>query len=258
MNETAKKVGSPGLPQVNLLPREFAEKRQMRAVQFTALFAVLIAIALIVAGYVLALGAKQMAQNDLEDTRREQTLALEDRDSKVSVYSEYVLREQQEYALAQVAVGEMDYEQLAAAVLATHNNETSFDSITINGPSALGMGSTQEGFYGGGVGALNFVARAESYADATALIARLEEVPGIAKVRGSIEQYSADGAVSFWQLEGEGLVTDLRLTGRLVPSDGITGVDAFSVAADSAAEEEPNTTPSPEPTPVPTEEAGEG
>jgi hypothetical protein len=161
-------------------------------------------------------------------------------------------RRHQEYALAQIGVGEIDYEQLTAAVLATSNDATSFDNVGFSGPSALGVGSSQEGFYGGGVGAITFIARAETFEDASALVERLNAVPGLAKVRASIENYVADGAESFWQVQGEGLVTEVRLTGRLLPIDGITGVDALSIASSSGTAEGP--VPLPSPTPEPTVE----
>ncbi|MFW7415190.1 hypothetical protein [Demequina sp. SO4-18] len=256
MNELAKRVGSPGLPQVNLLPREFAEKRQMRAVQVAALLAVLIAIGVIVAGYVLALGAKSMAQNDLESARGDQQVALAERDGKVAVHTNTLMREEQEYTLAQIGFGEIDYGQLSAAVLSTANTEASFDSIQFLGPSALGLGSPQEGFYGGGVGALTFEARTTSYADATDLIARIESVPGIAKARGTAEQYADDGGATYWGVSGSALITELRLTGRLVPEEGITGLDPTRIAGAGGEPVEP--TPTPEPTPAATSTEGEG
>jgi hypothetical protein len=82
MIEAAKKVGAPGLPQVNLLPTEFAEKRAMRAVQITALVAVLISVGVVVVGFVLMLGAKTLADNDRDNALAEQTLAIEERDAK--------------------------------------------------------------------------------------------------------------------------------------------------------------------------------
>ncbi|GMA37705.1 hypothetical protein GCM10025876_39090 [Demequina litorisediminis] len=59
MNPVDKKIGAPALPAVNLIPQEIAEATKMRAVKMTALFAVLIAVGVMVGAYVLALGAKQ-------------------------------------------------------------------------------------------------------------------------------------------------------------------------------------------------------
>lgn len=255
MNETAKRVGSPGLPQVNLVPKEFAEKRAMRAVQVTALVAVLIALAVIVLGYVLSLGAKQLAQNDLEDARADQTTTLQERDEKVTVYFNAVVREQQEYTLAQVGYGEIDYGQLSVAVLATANDESSFNLLHFMGPSALGLGSPQEGFYGGGVGSVEFEARASSIAEATELIARIEAVPGIAKARGTAEQYATERGDTYWTVTGSAVVTDLRLTGRVVPDEGIAGLDPARIAEGGPA---PSPSPTPSPVASPTATAEEG
>lgn len=252
MNDIAKKVGAPGLPQVNLIPKELAEKRAMRAVQVTALFAVLIAVGLIVVGYVLALGAKTLAQNELEDARSEQSQALEARDAKVTVYDNALVREQQEYTLAQIGYGEVDYSQLSASVLATANADSSFDEVHFLGPSALGLGSVQEGFYGGGVGSVEFVARTSSSEEATALIARLEAVPGIAKARGTAEEYVDDGGSTYWGVTGSALITDVRLTGRILPEEGITGIEPAVIAGGETAA---IPTPEPSPTAEPSEES---
>ncbi|WP_062133645.1 hypothetical protein [Demequina aestuarii] len=257
MNETAKRVGAPGLPQVNLVPKEFAEKRAMRAVQVTALFVVLIALGVVVLGYVLALGAKQLAQNDLDDARTAQTEAIAARDAKADVHAAYVQQEIEEFTLAQIGYGEVLYSSFASTVLSTANDSSNFDVLTFSGPSALGLQSLSgDPIFGGGIGSVEFTARTDSYEEATALIGRLEEAPGLAQVRGVAEVYEAAGGNAYWRVEGNAVVTATPLTMRLVPVDGLTGIDPTLFAdPEFEPEEEPVSLPSLSPEPT-TEEEG--
>ena len=67
MSEISKKFGAPALPSVNLIPSEIAERTKMRMVRITALVAVLIAIGVVLAAYVITLGATQVAKSGLDD-----------------------------------------------------------------------------------------------------------------------------------------------------------------------------------------------
>lgn len=243
MSERLKKMGVPVLPSVNLLPKDIAEKRKMRAVQFTALLAVLIAIAVVVVGYVIGLGAKQLAQNDLNEKRDLQTAAIAERDAKASVYDDYLTQEREEFTLAQIGYGEILYSQYAPGILTQADEQTSFETLKFLGPSALGLGGVSDDpVFGGGIGTVAFEVRAESVEAATAIIARLETVPGLARVWGHTEVYESEGGEPYWFVEGSALITPTPLTLRLVPQDGLTGIDPTLFANpdyDPEADQEP-------------------
>lgn len=249
MSEQMRKLGAPSLPGVNLLPKDFAEKRKMRAVQFTGLLAVLVAVAVIVLGYLGALGAKQLAVGDLDEKRNEQTLALDTRDAKAPVYADYVQQEQEEFTLAQIGYGEILYSQYAPGVLAQANDESNFESLVFFGPSALGLGGvTSDPVFGGGVGTVEFAARTETLEAATELISRLETVPGLARVWGQTEAYASDNESVYYLLEGKAVISPQALTFRLVPDDGLTGIDPTLFAdpdysPEETSEPEPGTSP---------------
>lgn len=250
MNDRLRKLGAPALPGVNLLPKDYAEKRKMRAVQVTALFAVLIALGVMVLGYFAAVGAKQLAVGELDDKRRDQALALESRDAKAHVYTDYLQQEQQEFTLAQVGYGEVLYSQFAPGVLAQADDETNFESLEFFGPSALGLGGvTTDPVFGGGVGTVQFAARTDTLEAANGLISRLELVPGLARVWGQTEQYTSDTDTVYYLVEGSAVITPRALTLRLMP-DGLTEIDPTLFADPNYAPEdelEPETATSPEP-----------
>ena len=255
MNAIAKKVGATGLPAVNLVPRDIAEKRKMRAVQFTALLAVLIAVGVVAAVYVIALGTKGLADNSLADARAQQAQAIAERDAKAPTYVAFVEQEREEFTLAQIGYGEINYADLETAILSMADDETSFDSLQISGPSAAGFGSiSTDPVFGGGVGSFQFTARALSIEGATALLQRIETIPGVAHVEATSEQYSVEGADEYWSVGGAGIITDLRLTQRLIPVGGVTGVSGVTVGGalggDTAVvpEPEPEASVSPSPT----------
>ncbi|MFV0633504.1 hypothetical protein [Demequina sp.] len=249
MNDLAKKYGASALPAVNLIPREIAEKRKMKAAQFTALMAVLIALGAVVVLYVVALGAKGLADNQLADSREAQDLAVEARDSKSDIYGAYRAQEFEEYALAQIGFGQVDYTQLSTAVLATSNGDTSFDALQFGLPTAFGYPTLNEDpVSGGGVGTMTFTARATSNQEVTDLLTRIEQIPGIARVDAVVEQFATDpdGDV-YWQAEGTAIVTGLRIDPRLMPVGGVSGLDMAAFVAtqgDSASEAQPEPTTS--------------
>lgn len=252
MNELTKKYGAPALPSVNLLPRDIAEKRKLRAVQLLALMMILIAVGVVVVGYVLALGAKQLANGDRDDALASQTAAISERDAKAPVYDAYRSREVQEYTLAQIGIGEMDYNDLSAAVFDAVDDNTSLASVVFVGPNAQGFaGLPEDPVSGGGVGHIEFDGRATSPQEADALATRLEAIPGIANVTISTTAYSTDGPNTFVTMNGTAVVTDLRLTSRLLPQDGVTAIDPSSIPADGGALPAPS--PSPAPSAAPTE-----
>lgn len=253
MNDFAKKIGAPALPSVNLIPKDIAEKRAMRAVQFTALMAVVIAVGVVVVGYLGALGAKGLAERELTSARSGQEAAITQRDGMSDVYYAYVDREIEEYTLAQIGFGHVNYEQLATAILATANEDINFDDLRFQLPSAFGYaGVISDPVFGGGVGSFEFQVRTDSAEAATEFLARMEQVPGVANVYGTVEAFFEDGdSGAYWQVSGQAVITELWLADQLLPEgaiSGIEGIDIFRVGdeAQTAPVPEPTATPSPE------------
>ncbi|MDN4486705.1 hypothetical protein QQX10_00825 [Demequina sp. SYSU T00039] len=263
MNPTAQKYGASVLAGVNLIPADIAERKKMRAVRTTAVIVVLIAVGAVVVAFLLALAARGVAQLDLDNASRDQEAAIAERDGKAQVYTDALQREREEYTLAQIGFGEIDYAQLTAQIQATRSDTASFDSILVHGPTADTLGAgPRDDLYGGAVGTFEFEARAESQASASALLRRLEAIPGIADVRGVTEAFATEGGVDYWEVSGTGSITAKWLTLRLVPEDGFAGVDAVTVVEAQDTDEEspltaPSATPSPSAEPTASPSAGE-
>jgi hypothetical protein len=253
VNTIAHKYGASSLPGVNLLPLEVARRKAMRVVAAVAAIAVLGVIVVVGLGYAGVLAVKSVASSDRSSAAAAELDAVAARDGKRPTYEAVVKREAAEYALAQIGLGEADYAQLSGAVEATADANTSFDSITLSGPNALELGGTEpEGeIYGSGIGSVQFKARAVSMETATALIARIEAIPGIANVRSTAEQYSVNGSDVYYTIDGRGSLTTKVLTMRLVPTSGLTDVNALLSPKLAGPSAPPSAKPSPAPSPAP-------
>lgn len=263
MNETALKYGAAPFASVNLVPKEIAERKKMRAVRMVAIVALLATVALVVLGYLSALGMKAVAQRDLNDAAKQQYSAIETRDKNVPVYLSYVQREQQELALSQAGWAEIEYSNLTSAVANTANSkDANFDSLSFVGPSALGVpGPSGDLLFGNGVGLVTFEAYAKSPTAASDLIARIEAVPGVGAVRANSEAYGGVLEETYWKVSGSAVITTNALTNRFLADNELTGIDVLSlvIIPDAPSGDEDATPPSQEPTPSaePTTE-GEG
>ena len=257
MNQTALKYGAAPFASVNLIPKEIAERKKMRAVRLMAGLALVVAAGVVVLGYLSVLGIKAVAQSDLDDAEQAQLTSLGARDAMVPVYYDYLAREQQEFALAQAGWGEVTYADLATAVANTATSPaSSFDSITFTGPSALGIGGALgDQLFGYGVGILDFEARASSAAEASQLISRIEAVPGIAGVRAQSESFGDDSGTVHWKISGTAVMGYNTLTKRFIAEDDLTGINILGFAT-AASGGDANAVPSEEPTPSPEPTAG--
>lgn len=258
MNPIASKYGAPLLPQVNLVPKDIAERGAMRRVQTIAALAVLAAViglAVVGAG---AFGAKTVARGNLDDALAAETAAIEARDAKASVYDQYVVQETREVTMLQVGWAEIDYAALYASITAQVDPEAGYADIHIYGPSAEGTGGVERHpIDGGGVGTFSVIAQTRTYEQANALVKRLEAVPGLAKVQVEIGQYEQEAPAVSWEARITGVLTPLVLTNRLTPRDGLIEVSIVDAIVEAA--EDPNAAvtapvpsdPAASPSPVP-------
>lgn len=252
MNPLAQKYGAPSLPQVNLVPKDINDKRTMRVVQTLAGLGVLAMVVLVAIVYLGALAAKSIASGNLDDAFVAEDTALDVRDAKLSVFQEYQSREKEEISLIRVGWADTDYSALVTSILAQDTDQTSFQDLKVYGPSAEGFGGPGvDPLFGGGVGSFDFTAHARSYDEATALIARLEAVPGIAKVHATAEELTSAPPGALWMITGTGAITSQALTHRLEPQGGIVPelpiAELIAVAAGGvpdAAPVEPSAVPS--------------
>ncbi|WP_152659418.1 hypothetical protein [Demequina salsinemoris] len=217
----------------------------MRAVITTAVFTVLIALGVVVALWLLALGWKAAASSSRDSAAEEELVAVAERDAKSQVYYDVVERESEEFTLAQIAYGEIDQAQFTAVIQSVANDETSFDTIAILGPNAVGLGGEESegGIYGSGIGLVTFTARATSLDEATALIDRLDAVPGLANVRYDTEAYQLDGADAYYGVTGKATLTGTLLTHRLIPESTLS--DLSNVVAPGVVVPSPSASPTP-------------
>jgi len=259
VNQVAKKYGASALPGVNLVPNEIAERRKMRSVRLMAIVAVLIAIGAVVVVYLGAVGTRVAAQSGLNDALNQQDAAIEQRDALAPVYAAYVEREIDEYALSQAGWGEIDLSQFIVAVANEASSDAaSFTSIQFLGPSAVGTGGdTQDAVFASSIGTITFSAIAESPQEATALIARLEALPGLASVRATGGGFEGNEGEVFWHFDGVATVTPAVLTMRLIPQDSIIGLtpESIEAAVRAASGQEVAPAPAPVPSPSPTAQA---
>jgi hypothetical protein len=255
VNPLAQKYGAPSLPQVNLVPKDINDKRTMRVVQTFAGLGVLAMVVLVAIVYVAALAATSVAQGNLDDAFAKEDAALIERDEMISVYYSYQLRETQELSLYQVGWADTDYAALVTSILAQDSDQTSFESLEIFGPSAVGVGGPgQDPLFSGGVGSFSFTAHARSYDEATALIARLEAVPGVAKVHASTQALESVPPGALWKVSGTGIMSSIVLTHRLDPQEGILGelvIDTLIGATPTDGPPDAATSPSPAPSDAP-------
>lgn len=252
MNPVAQKFGAPALPQVNLVPKEFHEKRTMRVVQTFAGLAVAGVIALIAVVYVGTWIAHSVAQDNLNDALADEDVAVLDRDSRKTVYDAYVAQERSELTLAQIGWAEVDYANLLTATIAQDNPEISFKRLEFVLPNAAGGASTQPvDLWDGGVGTVHFEMYARTYEEGLKGIATLEAVPGIANAYGMVQKYDEQGAVVLWKVSGSAEITELFLTNRLTPVDGLLVQDVLDQIVLSS-QAGPPTAPPVEPTAAPT------
>jgi hypothetical protein len=246
------KYGASGLPQVNLVPKTINDKRIMGLVRTVAGLALVAAFVLVGLAFFAAYVAKGVARDNLYDAYTAEDTAVADRDAKRNIYEDYLAQETSELTLTQIGWAEISYSELIASILAQDNAEVSFETFHVYGPNANGIGGSEVSpVFGGGVGRLDFVAYARSYEEGVALIARLEQVPGIAKVYGASQTFENTSPNVYWKIEGSAVITPLLLTGRLSPSDGIVDqgvVDA--VIGQNSADPTASAAPSPEPTPA--------
>lgn len=251
MNPVDKKFGGPSLPSVNLIPQEIAEKTKLRAARVAALAAVLIAVGVVAAGFLLALGGKQLAKSDLDDALAAQSTALSDRDAMRETYDALETYESYAWTLAQFGYGDIDLANLLYNLLETDDDTTAIVGVEYVGPSHEGVPATgPSDALVEGAGYFQFRAQTESYEDATALAQRVEDVPGLEQVTILAESYNTPDGPVVWEVLGTVGIVDSALTGRFLFEDGLVKVDTDAVFA----EEEP-ATPEPSPTPSPSEES---
>ncbi|WP_062464590.1 hypothetical protein [Demequina soli] len=233
MNAVAERYGASTLAGVNLIPREIAARRTMRAVQFGAVVAILIAIAGVGLLFAGAAFAKMSASDERDTAAQDESAAVAARDAKAGVFTDVQVREQEEYTLAQIGYSEIAYSQLTASVQAVFDADTGLDGFTIQGPSASGTvaGSGDTSIYPNGVGTIQITARATTQQKATELIAKLEAVPGLAAVRGTSEAFAVDGADTYYGVSVTGVITANLFTGRLMPTDGISQANELMMSS---------------------------
>jgi hypothetical protein len=252
VNPVATKYGAAPLASVNLVPKDVQDRRKLRAVQFTAGLAVLLAIGAVVLGFLVALGAQAAANSSLADAVARQDAAIAERDAKAPVYDAYVSREEQEFALSQAGFGEINMSQYVMAIGNTAaDGKTNFVEIKVHGPSALGFGGSEpDALFGTGVGTIEFTARSVSAIEASRFIARLEAVPGVASVKAVTEEYFDEGGTVYWEIRGTALVTQNVLTMRIIPTETVTGLDALTLVRTQDTDT-PGVAPTPEPSASP-------
>lgn len=249
MNPIATKYGASPLPQVNLVPKEINDKRTMRFVQTIAGIAVAAAVVLIAVAYVGAYATKSVAKDSLYQAFSEEDAAVAARDERRDVYQDYVVQETAELTLTQIGWAELSYADLLASVLAQDNDQMSFGSVHFYGPNANGFGGAEvDPVFGGGVGRVDFVAYVRTYEEALALIARLEEVPGLAKVYATAQNFESGSPNTTLEVDGTAVLAPLLLNGRLIPAEGIVQEQILdSIGNQSTSESTASPSPSSEP-----------
>ncbi|MFV0285444.1 MAG: hypothetical protein ACK5IM_03520, partial [Demequina sp.] len=237
---------------VNLIPQEIAEATKLRAIKMTALFAVLIAVGVMVGAYVLALGAKQLAKNGLDDAITDQTTAIAERDAQKTVFDDLSTYESQAWTLGQIGYGDIAVQDLVSSVLNAAEDGTTFEKVVYFGPTATGSGMRNNSDTAiPGMGTIEFKGWTESYETTTALAAAVEALPGLEQVLVTSETYTDGTGSVVWEFNGTATVTMSALTGRFIDDGSTVEVDPESLDAEETA---PAPLPSLSPSPAATEE----
>ncbi|WP_144268273.1 hypothetical protein [Demequina sp. NBRC 110055] len=245
MNPVSAGVGAPRYPRVNLIPPEIAARAKMRAVRGAALLAIGAAIVIVVIGFVLALGATQLAESDRDTALTLQDETLTQRDSLESVYDAYADYDSSMWTLRQIGYGEIPLSDFLFSIAAAAEDEARFESITLRGPSAQTLVVAGEVARVTGVGMLDFNATVASQEQATALVSRLEALAGLEDVVAATEAYGSSTGPTRWEVTGSGVVTDTALSARFQAFEDGVAIDPRVLFGDAVVE------PSIEPSPAP-------
>lgn len=228
MNPIPSKFGAPALPQINLVPKEIAERRSMRAVQTLAVLVVLAVIVLVAIVGFFAWSLRAVAENSLDDALAEEATAVAQRDAKQPVFDAFVAQEAEEFTLTQIGWTEIDTASLYSAVLATANENTGFDVVQVSPPSSFELGGqTGDALLGGGIGSVDFVAFTSTYEEAIALVDRIDAIPGLGKATASLQEYDSEPPNISWKVQGSAQITARLLNFGLVPEEGVTDPRVF-------------------------------
>lgn len=254
MNPIARKYGAPIFPQVNLVPKAIGERRAMRTVRTFAGLAVAAVIALLTVVFLGAYAAKSVATGNLNNSFKDEQAAIGARDAKAGVYHQYVAEETRELTLVQIGWAEIAYAALETSLMAQTDADVSFKALHFYGPSADGVGGGAiDPLWGGGVGRFDFTAQTRTYAQAIALLDRLEALPGVAKVVATKQIYESEAPTVTWEVTGSGVITSTALTRRLLPVDGVIDPKLIELILGGVGvpTPEPSVAPSAQPSPQP-------
>lgn len=251
MNPIAAKYGAPPLPQVNLIPKDINDKRNMRVVQTFAVIAVVAAIGFIGVLTAFAMIAKNVAQDRLDNALADEDAAVQSRDELKPVYDAYLVQEKGELTLTQIGWAEMDNSALYTALAAQDNDQVAIKEVTFSLPSPEGSaGASDEDLWNGGIGTINITAFARDRQSALDYSDRVEAIPGIARVVVRMQKFEMEGPQPYYKVGIQAQVMPNYLTNRLIPSAGLIGSDLLQQAVE-AAQVNPSAAPVAPPVEIP-------
>lgn len=189
-----KDIGATRLPQVNLLPSDITDARNLRQLKLLLAGLLVVVLALIGAGTFLAAGSVTSAQERVDAANRE-TARLQSEQRKYAEVPVVLQRyDETSAALLRVSVGEVLWTPVIAAVAATLPEGVEVRKLVIESwTPANGLPSTGDPSQVGVLARLAFEVASETRPQTADLLDGLEALPGF-----------VDGRVSSIDMVGSG------------------------------------------------------
>ncbi|MFD2839645.1 DUF4006 family protein [Populibacterium corticicola] len=207
-------------PQVNLLPVEIVEKRNLKALQIRMGVYLLGLVLVLGLGYA-AVKVEQVVAQNRYDKAIEETARLKAEELK---YAEVPLVlnqiDKSETALRDGMYREILWNQYLGAIAATVPDDGIITSLAVTAatPNEAGPGIVDE-LQSDSIGQLTFTANLLTVPDASAWLAELNSIPGFQDPRLSTATYEdVDGTVTY-NVEANVRITEEAYSGRFEPQE---------------------------------------
>jgi len=212
------------LPQVNLLPLEIIEKRNLKALQVKIAGYFVLFLILLIAVFAAVQFEKHIAQGRYDDAIKE-TQQLKTEEAK---YAEVPLVLSQigksETAVRDGMYREVLWKDYIGAIGSTVPADGIIKSLTVDA-AELNSPGPKEGdlLQGNSIGELSFVANLKSLPDTTAWAEKLESIPGLEDARFESATYFAPDGDLTYEFTGTVRLTEDAYSGRFEPKDVTEG-----------------------------------
>lgn len=208
------------LPQVNLLPLEIIEKRNLKSLQVKIGLYFLLLIAVLALAFGAVTFEKNLAQKRY-DKAVEETARLKAEERK---YAEVPLVltqiDKSKTALRDGMYREILWDEYIGAIAATVPDDGIIKEISVTAASPNTAGPQEADLLqDGSIGQLSFVANLKTFPDSSAWAEELESIPGLQDARFESAQYSKPGGDITYEYTGTVRISEDAYSGRFEPKE---------------------------------------